>query len=222
MYSNVDIPGYIRQFWATYDQYTVYQGIVEDPYYMTGIRYHRSKHATQNRWIWYRTNDTALVYEQYYDGTQQSYIKFFPGGIVENPWLFSSDFRIPKCSNPFMALPEDPAAFQSVFSLYGTNNNATNNNTLPTPATNQTIPKEHHNKKEEEDDEFDTYTKWVLDNYDVNKDGFLDEKETKKLLDDAMKLDVSLADVAVWLNRFDTNKDGKLSIQEIADALQEI
>ena len=95
----------------------MYQGIVEDPHYMTGIRYHRSKHVTQNRWIWFRLNDTALVYEQYYDGTQQSYIKFFPGGIVENPWLFSSDFRIPKCQNPFLALPTNPSAFKSVFSL---------------------------------------------------------------------------------------------------------
>lgn len=56
----------------------------------------------------------------------------------------------------------------------------------------------------------------------MNKDGFLDEKETKKLLDDAMKIDVSLADVAIWLKRFDTNKDGKLSIEDIANALDEI
>lgn len=134
----------------------------------------------------------------------------FPGGIVENPWLYTYNFRIPKCSNPFVALPENPDAFQSAFSLLASNT------TIP---VNQTAPKEHHKKQESE---FETYTKWVLDNYDVNKDGFLDEKETKKLLDDAMKIDVSLADVAIWLKKFDTNKDGKLSIEEIANALDEI
>jgi hypothetical protein len=43
-YSTVNIPTYINSFWSAYDQYTVYQGIVEDPYYVTGIRYHRAKH----------------------------------------------------------------------------------------------------------------------------------------------------------------------------------
>ena len=51
-----------------------------------------------------------------------------------------------------------------------------------------------------------------MKNYDVNQDGYLDVKETKRLLDDAMKADVKLQDVTVWLNRFDANKDGRLSI----------
>ncbi len=60
-----------------------------------------------------------------------------------------------------------------------------------------------------------------MKNYDVNKDGFLDANETKRLLDDAMKTDVKLDDVSVWLNRFDSNKDGRLSIEEIAQALDQ-
>ena len=92
-----------------------------------------------------------------------------------------------------------------------------------TNATNTTTNATHHeDNKHKKDDEFETYTKWVLDNYDLNKDGYLDEKETKKLLDDAMKLDVPLSDVTVWLNKFDSNKDGRLSIEEIAAALEEI
>ena len=71
---------------------------------MTGVKYHRMKHQTQNRWIWYRVSDRALVYEQYYDGTIHSWIKQYEGGIKENPYLFTSDFRIPYCSSPF-AMP---------------------------------------------------------------------------------------------------------------------
>jgi len=289
-FSNVDIPSYIRQFWAAYDSYTVYQGIVEDPYYVTGVRFHRAKHSTQNRWIWYRVNDTALVYEQYYDGTQQSYIKLFPGGIVENPWLYTRDFRIPKCQNPYLALPTNPAPFKaSVFSLqevfdpqpmpppepmladpepmpatpepyyynatkyngtYGynrTNNTNGYNNTNNTNGYNNTNNSYGYNETYEHNNNYDyntypaentpqyygdaineaktqfkEYTKWVMENYDTNKDGFLDEKETKRLLEDAMKTAVNLDDVEVWLKRYDTNNDGRLSIQEVADALEEI
>lgn len=108
-----------------------------------------------------------------------------------------------------MALPEVPMTFDSVFSLVASNSTSNSTNEAAAPV-----------KKNE--DEFQTYTRWVMENYDVNKDGFLDEKETKKMLDDAMKMDVSISDVQVWLNRFDKNKDGKLSIEEIAVALEDI
>jgi hypothetical protein len=58
-----------------------------------------------------------------------------------------------------------------------------------------------------------------MDNYDTNKDGVLNEKETKALLDDAMKINFKLEDVTVWINRFDFDNDGNLSIREVADAL---
>jgi Ca2+-binding EF-hand superfamily protein len=97
--------------------------------------------------------------------------------------------------------------------------NYTNNSTVN--ATNTTTNQTHHTKHQDED-EFETYTKWVMDNYDVNKDGYLDPKEAKKMLDDAMKLDVPFSDVEVWVNKFDINKDGRLSIGEIAQALEEL
>ncbi len=62
------------------------------------------KHATLNRWIWFRTSDLAIVYEQFYDGTKSSYVKYFEGGIKEDSMLFTSDFRVSKCSNPFLNL----------------------------------------------------------------------------------------------------------------------
>jgi Ca2+-binding EF-hand superfamily protein len=67
--------------------------------------------------------------------------------------------------------------------------------------------------------QFKDYVQWVMDNYDTNKDGVLNEKETKALLDDAMKINVKLDDVTVWINRFDFDNDGNLSIREVADAL---
>ena len=61
-----------------------------------------------------------------------------------------------------------------------------------------------------------------MDRYDTNKDGVLNEKETKALLDDAMKVNFDLNEVRVWLNRYDTNRDGRLSIGEVAEALDQI
>ena len=58
-----------------------------------------------------------------------------------------------------------------------------------------------------------------MENYDTNKDGYLDAKECKRLLEDAMDMDISVDDVEKWIVRFDKNKDGKLSIREMADAL---
>lgn len=95
----------IKTFWQYYDSFSVFQGQVEDPFQATGIKFYRAKHSAQNRWIWYRTTDKAIVYEQYYDGTQSSWVKYFEGGIIQNNYLFNSDFRIPKCSNPFVAMP---------------------------------------------------------------------------------------------------------------------
>lgn len=98
------------------------------------------KHSTQNRWIWFRTTDLAIVYEQYYDGTQASYVKLYEGGIKENAYLFTSDFRIPKCSNPFLtSMTSFEVSPDAAFSLaanqtynYTNGYNSTYNNTRPT------------------------------------------------------------------------------------------
>ena len=65
----VSISSTVNTFWSNYDGYTKYEGIVADPYYASGQTFHRMKHASQNRWIWFRTSDLAIVYEQFYDGT---------------------------------------------------------------------------------------------------------------------------------------------------------
>lgn len=99
---------------------------MSDPYYASGVTFHRMKHSTENRWIWFRTTDLAIVYEQYYDGTTSSYVKMYEGGIKDNLYLFTSDFRIPKCTNPFLTSmaafkPSPDAAFslQSSTNYYG-------------------------------------------------------------------------------------------------------
>jgi len=112
----VSISSTVSSFWSYFDKFTVYEGIVSDPYYASGVTFHRMKHSTENRWIWFRTTDLAIVYEQYYDGTTNSYVKMYEGGIKDNLYLFTSDFRIPKCTNPFLTSmasfkPSPDAAF---------------------------------------------------------------------------------------------------------------
>lgn len=179
----------------------MYQGQVDDPFYTSGVKYHRMKHATQNRWIWYRVTDRALVYEQYYDGTSNSWIKYFEGGITENKFLFSSDFRIGKCSNPFVALPATQAPISSFFEA----------------AEPVVLAKK-------DDDIEDEFVRWVMKEYDTDKDGELDMLESAKLVDDLQNWDigkesVKISDISEWIAQFDKNGDKKLSIDELIKAL---
>jgi hypothetical protein len=119
----VSISSTVSTFWSYFDKFTVYEGIVSDPYYASGVTFHRMKHSTENRWIWFRTTDLAIVYEQYYDGTTNSYVKMYEGGIKDNLYLFTSDFRIPKCTNPFLTSmaafkPSPDAAFSLQYNYY--------------------------------------------------------------------------------------------------------
>ena len=43
----------------------------------------------------------------------------------------------------------------------------------------------------EEDRKLKEYTKWILDNYDTNKDGQLDENEAQRLWNDIANYDYS-------------------------------
>ena len=111
----------ISTYYSQWNDFTYYQGNFSDPYYSTGDTFDRYQHKTQYRWLWVRVSDKAIVYEQYFDGSAnsiKSYVKYFVGGIVENLWLFTSDFRISKCTNPFVALPKVPELTSS-FSLFG-------------------------------------------------------------------------------------------------------
>lgn len=214
---SVSVSSAVNSFWSAFDQFTKYEGIVSDPYYASGQTYHRMKHSTQNRWIWFRTTDLSIVYEQYYDGTQASYVKLYEGGIKENTYLFTSDFRIPKCSNPFLAsMTSFKVSPDAAFSLSA---NYTN-------STQPVAPKAPHvDKPSQEEVQMQKYAKWILTNYDANKDGQLDKAEAQKLWNDVVSYDYSGEIVAQvtqaqnWLSQFDSNRDGKLSFGELAKAL---
>lgn len=207
----------VKSLWAYYEQFTVYQGQVADPFLGTATQYYRSKHATQNRWIWFRTSDKAIVFEQYYDGTQQSWIKYFEGGIVTNNFLFTSDFRIPKCSNPFLAAPAMQNA--PAFSLLAANDTPAEPAQPAYPAIEEP-PKENVEEKQE----VSAMEQWIFDNYDMNNNGKLSNEEAKELLKDIENYDftantVPVADIDAWFAKWDTNKDGQLSVQEFFTAL---
>lgn len=191
----ISVPNLIQNLWSYYQQFTVYQGQVDDPYYQTGLKYHRYKHSTQNRWVWFRTTDKAIVYEQYYDGTVNSWVKYFEGGIIEDKYLFTSDFRIAKCVNPFVALPEVKAPVSSFFAA---------------PQSMKSADQELY--------------EYLMKTYDTDKDGYLDQGEVEKLISDLEKWDlsqekISISDVTAWINQFDKNGDKKISLDELFKAL---
>lgn len=222
----VYISSTVNSFWSAFDQFTKYEGIVSDPYYASGQTFHRMKHSTQNRWIWFRTTDLAIVYEQYYDGTQASYVKLYEGGIKDNFYLFTSDFRIPKCSNPFLtSMTSFEVSPDAAFSMRSMSN-STYNYTLPVNGTKAHKATYHVEQPSQAELAMQKYAKWILTNYDANKDGQLDKAEVQKLWNDVVSYDYSGEIVAQvtqaqnWFSQFDTNKDGKLSFGEIAKALQ--
>ena len=61
--------------------------------------------------------------------------------------------------------------------------------------------------------------------YDTNKDGQLDESEAQKLWNDISTYDYSgeliaqVGQIQAWISKFDTNKNGKLTIGELYMAL---
>lgn len=67
----------------------------------------------------------------------------------------------------------------------------------------------------------------IMDQYDANKDGKLDQSEVEKMLDEAMNYkwintEMKVKEVKTWFDKYDQNKDGLLSIKELADALMTI
>ena len=80
-------------------------------------------------------------------------------------------------------------------------------------------------KESAEEKKIKQYAKWVLDNYDTNKDGQLDESEARKLWNDIASYDYTgeiiaqVGQIQAWISKFDTNKNGKLTIGELYTAL---
>jgi len=110
---------------------------------------------------------------------------------------------------------EGPISFASQPAYY----NSTNSTIHHVRAVNSTKTESAEEKKLKQ------YAKWVLDNYDTNKDGQLDESEAQKLWNDIATYDYSgeliaqVGQIQAWISKFDTNKNGKLTIGELYMAL---
>jgi len=91
---------------------------------------------------------------------------------------------------------------------------------------NSTIP--IGNEMSAEERKLQQYGKWVLSNYDSNKDGQLDENEAQKLWSDIASYDYSgeimaqVGQVQAWISKFDTDRNGKLTFGELLEALSQI
>ena len=96
-----NVTTYIDRYWWQFEGYTVYEGVVDDPFYPASLRrYHRIKHRSDPRWIWINNDSLNVVYEQYYDGTYRSYISYYNYtgiGFLTNMTL--QDFKISICPN---------------------------------------------------------------------------------------------------------------------------
>ena len=98
----------VSDFWSQYDLFTDYLGVKKDKFdpnaSAANVTYHVVKHASEQRKIWFRTNDTVIVYEEYEDGgATRSWVKWFDGGIKEDRWLYLTSFKIPRCPNDLKA-----------------------------------------------------------------------------------------------------------------------
>jgi hypothetical protein len=210
----VDVKKLITKYYNQWKDFTIYKGKYEDPYYTTGHDFYKYEHATQNRWIWVRISDSAIVYEVYNDGTDKSYVKYFVGGIVEDNWIWEYEFRISKCANPFLALPKVPESFTSSFSLF--------EDAIAVQAPAEAVSLAGSKQKKDVDE----FTTWIMKEYDLNKNGKLEEKEAQNLFKDVSNFDfgalefTSITNSTQWMAKYDTNSDKSISLSELYNALQ--
>ena len=98
--------------------------------------------------------------------------------------------------------------------------------TGPAPAPQPTVP--IAKEKSEEDRKLKEYTNWILKNYDINNDGELDDNEVQRLWSDIANYDYSgeiiaqVGQVQAWIAKYDTNRNGKLTLGELMEALNHI
>jgi len=104
--------------------------------------------------------------------------------------------------------------------------NSTNATSFDYNATNATNSSTHgthtrpyYNEDHEINREMNQYANWVMKTYDLNRDGLIDETEGQRLLNDALESSVNINEVNTWIYKFDANQDGKLSIKEVVQAL---
>lgn len=202
---------------ATLDQlaqglkgFSIYQGQVADPFFATGLTYHRAKHATQSAWIWYRTSDKAIVY--YQDAQSMYYIE---GGLTENMFLFTQDFRLAKCNNPFLALPEMSdfsAKSQNMFSLFSGNHQ-------PAVASgNKKLSFFKSFLTEQESEDIGMIVDFVFLQIDLNGDGFLTKDEVREAARRNGEV-VDEAELAQDWQYLDTDGDDRVSWEELYNGI---
>ena len=65
-----------------------------------------------------------------------------------------------------------------------------------------------------------------MKNYDLNKNGKLDKKEAENLVNDVEAYDfgalefMKITNATQWMDKYDTNDDNSLSLEELYKALQ--
>ena len=65
-----------------------------------------------------------------------------------------------------------------------------------------------------------------MKNYDLNKNGKLDKKEAENLINDVEAYDfgalefMKITNATQWMDKYDTNNDNSLSLEELYKALQ--
>ncbi|TNV76782.1 hypothetical protein FGO68_gene16866 [Halteria grandinella] len=76
----------------------------------------------------------------------------------------------------------------------------------------------------EEKREVSEMEQWIFDNYDLNNNGKLSNEEAKELLKDIEDYDftsekIPVEEIDAWFAKWDTNKDGQLSVNEFFRAI---
>ncbi len=92
----MNISSLASDFWADYENFTEYRGIVKDKFNQkSNMTYHFVKNSKEKRKLWYRTTDLAIVYEEFEgfaNSDQSGWVKVYEGGIVENRWMYTGNF----------------------------------------------------------------------------------------------------------------------------------
>jgi len=88
------------------------------------------------------------------------------------------------------------------------------------------LPTRRVEKVDEFDQQVQQVADWIMTNYDTNKDQTLDDSEAQKLWNDVQSYDYAgivvgdIAQAKAWIAKFDTNKDGKITVGELCNAIK--
>jgi Ca2+-binding EF-hand superfamily protein len=144
---------------------------------------------------------------------------------AEGPVSFQETYAVPAAEAPAADAPAAKAPAAEAPAATPVYTHSSYNYTNATNSTRQVRNHTEVKRESAEEKKLKQYAKWVLDNYDTNKDGQLDESEANKLWNDIATYDYSgellaqVGQIQTWIAKFDTNKNGKLTIGELYNAL---